>query len=329
MRPLAAALILLAALDAAACTTFCTRGLFGRSYDFEIGYGVVTVNKRGLSKSSDSTTNPAKWIAKHGSVTFNQYGRDNPMGGMNEAGLVVELMWLEGTEYPQRDTRPELGNLEWIQFQLDTATTVKDVIANANKVRIANSRAPLHYLVADASGDVATIEFLAGKLVVHRGDSLPVAALANDTYQESLARMRRGATDRFARVAKRLSEAKTVSDAFAILDNVRQPSTQWAIVYDLKARTVHWRTAANPRRRSVALKSFDFTCSTPVRVLDIDEGSGNVTERFRDYSAAANLAAVTRSVRSTSFLRDTADSEIARTARHPERSTCTTRIGTF
>jgi penicillin V acylase-like amidase (Ntn superfamily) len=30
-------------------------------------------------------------------VTFNQYGRNFPSGGMNEAGLVIELMWLEGS----------------------------------------------------------------------------------------------------------------------------------------------------------------------------------------------------------------------------------------
>jgi penicillin V acylase-like amidase (Ntn superfamily) len=43
--------------------------------------------------------NPAKWVSRYGSVTFNQYGCENPTGGMNEAGLVVEQMWLDESAY--------------------------------------------------------------------------------------------------------------------------------------------------------------------------------------------------------------------------------------
>ena len=82
--------------EALACTTFCLRGsgevLFGRNYDFTIGDALIFVNKRGLSKTATDgdDRNPAKWIAKYGSVTFNQFGRENPTGGMNEMGLVAE-----------------------------------------------------------------------------------------------------------------------------------------------------------------------------------------------------------------------------------------------
>src|SRR5215210_4777214 len=124
MRATLALLLVLGASAADACTTFCTRGLFGRNYDFEIGHGMVLVNKRGLTKTSQREQ-PASWTSRYGSVTFNQFGRDNATGGMNEKGLVVELMWLGGTEYPKADARPELGTLEWIQYQLDTAATVQ------------------------------------------------------------------------------------------------------------------------------------------------------------------------------------------------------------
>jgi penicillin V acylase-like amidase (Ntn superfamily) len=59
-------------------------------------------------------------------------------------------------------------------------------VANAEAVRIA-SAFPLHYLFADASGDAAVIEFLDGKLVIYRGETLPVRALANSTYADSIA----------------------------------------------------------------------------------------------------------------------------------------------
>jgi choloylglycine hydrolase len=199
---------------------------------------------------------------------------------------------------------------------------VAEVIASAKKIRIAENGTPLHYLVADATGDVATIEFLDGALVAHRGRDLPVAALANDTYESSLDLMKRGSNDRFARVAKGLGAATTVDGSFELLDRVRQPSTQWQIVYDIRNRTIHWRTAANRDRRNVRMASFDFACAAPVRTLDIDRGRGDVAPLFRDYRPDENLALVRRSTRGTSFLRDTTDAEIEESARWPERSSC-------
>ncbi len=315
--------LILNANIANACTTFCTRGLFGRNYDWSTGAGMLMVNKRNMAKRAFGPT-PAQWISRFGSVTFNQYGRDNATGGMNERGLVVEVMWLDGTRYPAADARPSLGSLEWVQYQLDTSATVSEVIENAKNVRIADDRAPLHYLIADPRGDVATIEFLGGKLVVHRGESLPVPVLANDPYAESLSSRRNSPSARFTRAANGLSSAATVDGAFRLLDEVALGSTQWSIVYDLKNRAIAYRTATNRERRSVSLAKLDFTCATPLRVLDIDEGRGDVTSRFRGYTSAANEALVRRSVRATSFLRNMSEAEIVEAARWPERATCAT-----
>lgn len=307
MRLLIAILTLAAAGAADACTTFCGRGLFGRNYDFQIGYGLVMTNPRGLRKASMSAT-PVQWTSRYGSLTFNQFGRENPTGGMNEAGLVVELMWLEETRYPAADARPELGTLEWIQYQLDTAGSVAEVLANAENVRIGGTTVvPLHYLVADARGDSAAIEFLNGKLIVHRG----ATALANDPYARSVAS--RDPRDRYVRAAK---GAATVDAAFALLDEVALSHTQWSIVYDLRHKVVHWRTARNRARRSVKLAAFDFRCSAPVRVSDVDAND------FRDYTRAANEALVRRSIRATSFTRHMPEAEIAAAAGWPERGIC-------
>lgn len=321
MRIAIAILAILAGTAADACTTFCARGLFGRNYDFEIGHGMLVVNKRGMTKAAEGA-NGARWTSRFGSVSFNQFGRDNPTGGMNEKGLVVELMWLDGTRYPKSDQRTELGTLEWIQYQLDTAATVDEVIANAGKVRIRERGVPLHYLVADRAGNVAAIEFLDGKLVVHRGDSLPVPVLANDPYRSSLAAMKEGSGDRFARAAKGLSTATTVDAAFAVLDSVAQQHTQWSIVYDLRNLAVAWRTADNREVRRIRFDAFDFACATPVRALDIHRGKGDVTKQFTDYTRAANLALLRRSLNETSFTRGTPDAEIVASAEWPERATC-------
>src|SRR5204863_8959065 len=80
-----------------ACSTFCLRQdgavVYGRNYDFDIGSGVVLVNHRGVQKTSlEKSGSPiVPWISVYGSVTFNQFGKEYPMDGMNEAGLVVAL----------------------------------------------------------------------------------------------------------------------------------------------------------------------------------------------------------------------------------------------
>jgi penicillin V acylase-like amidase (Ntn superfamily) len=102
----------------------------------------------------------------YGSVTFNQCGREFPHGGMNEAGLVVELMWFDGTRYPPRDGRQAVSELSWIQYMLDTCATTAEVVDMAARVRIAGS-VPIHFLVADRSGASASIEFIDGKLASH------------------------------------------------------------------------------------------------------------------------------------------------------------------
>ena len=104
---------------------------------------------------------------------------------MNVKGLVVELMWLDDTRYPTEDHRPAVNVLQWIQYQLDNCTSTKEVNAADDKLRISIDGTPLHYLVADASGNIASIEFLKGKMIVHLGESLPYPFLTNSTYEVS------------------------------------------------------------------------------------------------------------------------------------------------
>ncbi|HEY0750007.1 MAG TPA: linear amide C-N hydrolase, partial [Chitinophagaceae bacterium] len=120
-------------LSSFACTTFFLNKdgqlLFGRNYDWVTESGMVMVNARGMVKYG-AKPNAANfnWVSNYGSVTFNQYGKEFPTGGMNEKGLVVELMWLDETEYPVRDKRHSLGVLQWIQYQLDCSQSVSEVI---------------------------------------------------------------------------------------------------------------------------------------------------------------------------------------------------------
>src|SRR5215471_11006819 len=177
------------------CTTFVLQGggrvYFGRNMDWFSEDALVIINQRDTHKTAfvGPGNTPAQWTSRYGSVTFNVVGLEVPAGGMNEAGLVVENMWLDQTSYPAPDARPALSSLEWIQYQLDNCRTVAEVIAAAERVRIDPSTLPTsnHYLVCDPGGDCATIEFLNGKLVCHHGKNLPWCALANDPYDDSAA----------------------------------------------------------------------------------------------------------------------------------------------
>src|SRR5713101_5515432 len=133
------------------CTTVCLlekeKAVVAYNYDFHPPEGLVLVNKRDTNKMSALRRQGATWTATYGSVTFNQFGRDNPMTGMNEKGLMVSQMWLDETKYPPADSRPAIGILEWIQYSLDRHASVAEVLADAEVLR-PMSWVTIHYLVA-------------------------------------------------------------------------------------------------------------------------------------------------------------------------------------
>jgi len=319
------------------CTTLCLvekgRALVGYNYDAWASEGLVLVNKRGTSKKSRVEQGAASWTARYGSVTFNQLGRDRPSSGGNEKGLMVSLMWVDGARYPPADDRPAIGFLEWIQYHLDNHASVAEVVTNAEAVRIA-SAFPLHYLFADASGDAAVIEFLDGKAVAYRGETLPVKALANSTYADSIAAFEaakrtgemptsHSSLDRFVRGAMLVSgDGDPIARGFAALAAVASPgitSTRWSIVYDLGASVVYFRTDTNEAIRRFTVQSFDFSCRTPMKMFDVTApGSGDVASAFVDYSRAANRAVLEASYTKTPFARGTSDTERTAAADHAD-----------
>lgn len=327
-------------IDARACTTFCfeqdgTR-VFGKNYDWNVEDGLVIVNKRGVLKTAFVEENPTRWISDYGSVTFNQYGREFPSGGINEKGLVVELMWLDEAMYPEPDRRTALPTLQWIQFQLDNSATVDDVVAWDTKVRIAAAgSARIHFLVADATGAVATFECINGRMVVHRGAKLPYPVLTNDMYQVSVTYaqhldpaqpLTNSSLDRFARAARGLapSRGNAVEEAFALLDDVAQGEyTQWSIVYDIGEKRAYFRTRLRREVRFLDLDGLDFSCATPVQVVDMNAAhAGDVSKELADYAPGINRNLVRAAFTKTEFLRDTPAEAVDALARYPEGTAC-------
>jgi len=293
-----------------ACTTFFINKngqmVFGRNYDWVTDAGIVCTNLKGLSKTSMQTENGETiiWVSKYGSITFNQYGKEFPTGGMNEKGLVVELMWLDETKYPAADNRPAIGVLQWIQYQLDNCTTIDEIIATDKQLRISpTGTTPLHYLVADANGKVATIEFLNGKMVVHKGSDLSFPVLTNNTYDESVRSVKNSSSngnnslERFGQACKMIQQlntnntAKSLTDhAFDILGEVAQGDfTKWSIVYDITNKTIQFKTNRFKQIKMISFSAFDFNCSATAKVWDLNQkASGSINNLFQNFNPDVN-----------------------------------------
>jgi choloylglycine hydrolase len=207
---------------------------------------------RGLERNSNTKT-PFAWTSKYGSVVTTIY-EGAAADGMNEKGLVANLLYLPESKYPPAsadDKRPTLPNSAWVQYVLDTYATTAEAVEGLRKeeFRIVPIQAPtgepgtVHLSVSDASGDSAIFEYLDGKLVIHHGKEYQVMTnappfdqqLSLNKYWKSIggSTMLPGtnrAADRFVRASYYINEAKQSADpreavatVFSVMRNVSVP----------------------------------------------------------------------------------------------------------
>ncbi len=301
---------------AGACTVFHMerdgRQIVAKSYDWNQGDAMVLVNKTGVRKRAfllDPADRPLRWKSERASITFNQYGRELPSSGMNDAGLVIEVLWHFQAEYPGHDRRPTVNELQWIQWGLDSFSSVAELVAAAPEVRVTPLGSQVHHLACDASGECAVFEYLDGKLHITAGDEMGAHTLTNDSYSQGASyvainealgdvidgREGWGSLDRFARASARVKQGKApgidpVDEAFAILESVAMGSyTQWNIVWEPRELRVHFLTASCKVRKTVELGQFDPGCRSRPQMLDIHwDESGDVSGAFTRYRKKAN-----------------------------------------
>lgn len=309
MKAIITCLILIQSALGFGCTTFVlkdeTNLLFGRNLDWVSDNGIVVTNKRNVQKrslvfASDKSTH---WTSKYGSVTFNQFGREFPFGGINEKGLVVEVMVVAGS-YPKADGRSAVNELQWVQYQLDNASTIEEVIQSDKKIRISKVSQNLHFLVCDKSGKIAVIEFDEEGMMIYQGNDLPIPVLENDSYSNSLIKKQKGQQCRFATAAKMVKDFKLTSStspldySFRILDKVKLDGS-WSIVYDIKNMKIYFKTASNQARKSINVYDFDFECNTKGNMFNLmDKSTGDVTEQFIDFTSALNKTKLAAAIKS-------------------------------
>jgi penicillin V acylase-like amidase (Ntn superfamily) len=265
--------LLASTFSAAACTSFVLSGeygpVFATNLDNRLQEGLIYVNPRGMVKSgweASSAGEYARWTSKYGSVSFNFAGYQITWAGMNEAGLVMSTMSLGETSVPEPDERPSMGNGFWMQYHLDNSATIDEVITAAEKIRMGDTVD--HYLVCDAGGDVAVIEFLHGKMVVHRGGKLPIPV--------------GGKEDVVACAFRTLHEVSGQA--------VNAAATQWSIVFDIAERRILFRTRTYDPMRFLDFRSLDFTAGTPVLMMNVHEKlSGDAAGALIPYSHEVTL----------------------------------------
>jgi penicillin V acylase-like amidase (Ntn superfamily) len=216
--------------------------------------------------------------------------------------------------YPKPDDRPAIGVLQWIQYQLDNCASIDEVIVTDKTVRIISKGTPLHYLVADSKGNAATIEFLNGKMVVHKGADLSMPVLTNDTYERSVTSHANGTAannslQRFSTACKMIQEYKAdqqgktlIDQSFSILDKVAQGDyTKWSIVYDITDKKIYFKTEKFKQVRIVNFSSFNFSCDAASKTMDMNTAEhGDISKYFKDYSNHTNQLVFEKTVKQSS-----------------------------
>ncbi len=343
-----------------ACTAICLKDakgwVAGFNHDWLIKDALIMTNGRGLSKRAapqdDHTSKEslAQWTSKYGSVTFNQSGQGFPSDGMNEKGLFVAILLLEKTKWPEPDSRALISAGQWIQYQLDNASNVREVIANARRIQIMGG-APgspvamfgFHFMACDRSGECVTVEGIDGKMVYHTQKDLPVRVLTNTPYAEAVNSLKQEkpmygdvyhSETRFIQAANRLKEAaihvprSATAFGFETLKKVESHDvigpTVWSVVYDLANLRVSFKTRDNQHIRYFDLSAFDFSCASPGKIFDIlSESAGDVSGKFVPYSPQVNKKLIMKTWSQTPGLSDLPGELLDRAAAYPESFVCT------
>ena len=181
----------------------CTRAVYlgenqtvvtGRSMDWaEDMQTNLWAFPRGMTRSGVAGPDSPVWISRYGSVIASGY-EIGTTDGMNEAGLVANLLYLAESDYGQTEGKPPLSISIWTQYVLDNFPTVAAAVQALRRepFRIIAPSLPngkpaqLHLAISDATGDSAIFEYIEGKLVIHHGREFQVMT-NSPTYEQQLA----------------------------------------------------------------------------------------------------------------------------------------------
>jgi choloylglycine hydrolase len=284
--------------------------LVGHNLDWMVGTGLIVVNKRNVTKTGRiwGTT----WTSKYGSITESEEGREFPGGGINEKGLVIVGEMLESAEYPDADERAPLTDLQWVQYMLDMCASVDDVLAQNKIVRIDKNQFKGHYMVTDKTGDCASLEWLGGKLVVSRGDKMPVKLMVNEVYATCIKdgddySKRFGVGKKLLEAFNDTTPANTLDYALKLVDTLKywdvngtkhSELNMWQSIWDISEGRLYVRTKENFKIRYIDFDDVSFDCGDPVVMIDINSSdTGNLATKMKPYTYLDNKKCVEKTLK--------------------------------
>lgn len=266
--------------------------LVGASYDWIPNGGIVFKSPVGQLKTAftfSQQSRPISWTSKYGSLTISQFGRDFPMQGINEAGL-VGMVLLAPAQYPSASDRGTISESQWLQYQLDQYSTVREIESHLKDFSIERVSANLHWFFCDASSACAVVEFNSGRAQIYRGENLSVTALTNHSYQQSLIFWYLAKASehtkpsgyqserRFIRLADFLSGGDNQSVDSALDDVASVKFTAWQTIFAPHQKTLKVRLPGSDWK-AFDLKNMDFKCQKNLKVFDLGSASWMPFER--------------------------------------------------
>jgi hypothetical protein len=158
-----------------------------------------------------------------------------PFDGMNETGLVVGMAAVSPGDMESDPSKETIGSLGVIREVLDQASNTQEAVEIMSNYNIdMGGGPPLHYLIADSSGEGALVEFFGGEVKVipnqtayHRATNF-IRSAEGDSAE--------GACWRYDEIGERLEETGgqlSKTEAMDLLQSVSQANTQWSIVYGM------------------------------------------------------------------------------------------------
>ena len=275
----------------------------GRSMDWKTEmHSNLWVFPKGMERNGETGTNSLKWTSKYGSVVTSAFEIAST-DGMNEKGLVANLLWLPEAEYPIRDqSKPGLAITAWVQYMLDNFATVGEAVAaiDENTFQVVSDMMPdgsrlatLHLSISDATGDCAIFEYIGGKLTVYHSKEYKVMTnsptynkqLALSEYWKSIGGLSflpgtNRAADRFARASFYINALPETDDeriaVASVFSVVRNASVPYGISTpeSPEISTTQWRTVSESKN----LRYFFESSLTPntfwVNLKDFDLSEG-------------------------------------------------------
>ncbi len=296
--------------SADACTRVVYQGpngttLTARSMDWQSEIPAnLWLFPRGMERNGEVGSSSINWKSKYGSVVTSSWDIASS-DGMNEKGLVGNMLWLVESSYPpfeKNGNKKGLAISLWLQYALDNFATVSEAVEEFSKEEfvVVSAEIPgtdifttIHLSLSDASGDNAIFEYISGKLVIHHGKEYNVMTnspvfdqqLAISSYWKNIPGtiMLPGtnrAADRFARASyyvKAIPQTDDIVTATAsVLSVIRNCSVPFGISTENEPNisSTRWRTISDQKN----LRYYFDNVVTP-NVLWVDFSKLDFTEK--------------------------------------------------